>query len=138
MVRTEPGLQQVLSETNVLRSDVLPRLAVRGEGAARHNGLRGAIELDGQTELCRCMIAVAALERKESRGGFFGGHYRTDYPDRDDRNWLTNVILSKHGDEICIRHQTPEKLDDISDVAKDVMATAWQPPDDPEHYAEAE
>ena len=33
------------------------------------------------------MIFRAALERKESRGVFYP-HYREEYPEQDDKNWL--------------------------------------------------
>ena len=35
----------------------------------------------------------ASLAREESRWGWF--HYRTDFPERDDENWLKHVILEK-------------------------------------------
>jgi L-aspartate oxidase len=37
------------------------------------------------------LIVTSALRRHESRGL----HYTTDYPDRDDRNWKKNTILTK-------------------------------------------
>jgi succinate dehydrogenase / fumarate reductase flavoprotein subunit len=42
---------------------------------------------------CR-LVYRAALERRESRGR----HVRTDYPYRDDVNWLTRVVLRRDGD----------------------------------------
>ena len=35
------------------------------------------------------IIAFGALNRKESRGG----HSRTDYPKRDDKNFLNHLLL---------------------------------------------
>jgi succinate dehydrogenase/fumarate reductase flavoprotein subunit len=33
------------------------------------------------------LIARAALRREESRGG----HFRADFPQRDDRNWIRHL-----------------------------------------------
>ena len=35
----------------------------------------------------------ASLARQESRWGWF--HYRTDYPEKDDNNWIKHVVLEK-------------------------------------------
>lgn len=45
---------------------------------------------------CGDFSASASLERKESRWG--ESHRRTDYPLKDDRNWLKHVVLSKNPD----------------------------------------
>ena len=42
---------------------------------------------------CAELSAHASLARKESRWGWF--HYRTDYPEKDDENWLKHVVLEK-------------------------------------------
>ena len=47
------------------------------------------MELKNMLELAS-MVIKAALLRKESRGA----HYRTDYPDYDEKNWLKNIIFS--------------------------------------------
>ena len=39
-------------------------------------------------------IAAGALERKESRGA----QSRTDYPDRDDENWLKHILVTQGED----------------------------------------
>jgi succinate dehydrogenase/fumarate reductase flavoprotein subunit len=44
---------------------------------------------------CATLSAKAALARKESRWG--DAHRRTDYPERDDKNWMCHVVI-KCGD----------------------------------------
>ncbi len=56
-----------------------------GKGASPE--LSAAIRIEGQVKL-GLMIAKAALERRESRGS----HNREDYPDRNDKDWLTRTL----------------------------------------------
>jgi succinate dehydrogenase/fumarate reductase flavoprotein subunit len=52
---------------------------------------------------CATFSAWAALERKESRWG--NAHQRTDFPQRDDQNWLCHVDLrcKKDGEVLVSR-----------------------------------
>jgi succinate dehydrogenase/fumarate reductase flavoprotein subunit len=50
---------------------------------------------------CACYAATASMARKESRWG--NAHIRTDYPDKDDQNWLCHLLLSKGQDSQDIR-----------------------------------
>lgn len=55
-----------------------------------------------RSALVALSIAQLALLRKESRGD----HYRTDHPQRDDLNWLGNLVLSVDGDsDLSIRFE---------------------------------
>ncbi len=51
--------------------------------------LQAAYEVAGMLELAECTAASAA-HRTESRGA----HCRTDYPKRDDNNWLKHIICT--------------------------------------------
>lgn len=53
--------------------------------------LVGAIELSSMLTVGE-MICRAALMRTESRGV----HYRSDYPEEDDQQWLENIVISSH------------------------------------------
>ena len=138
MVRTPHGLQEMLAQSAAIERDALPRMGAKsGTPKESFSRVRKAIEAEGQARTC-ALIATAALERRESRGGFFGGHYRTDFPHRDDTQWLKNVVLRKDSATIAVHHEPPVVLEQLSSEIRSVMGTAWQAPDDPAHWAESE
>jgi succinate dehydrogenase / fumarate reductase flavoprotein subunit len=57
------------------------------------------------------MVAKAALNRTESRGA----HFRTDYPKRDDENWLKHTIVIRNG------------TDDLRFMYWHVTINTWKP-----------
>ncbi|MBZ5676998.1 MAG: fumarate reductase/succinate dehydrogenase flavoprotein subunit [Acidobacteriia bacterium] len=75
IVRTESEMQEALGKIAALRA----RAAKAGiTGNIEYNtGWHTALDLDNMLSISE-MIAIAALERKESRGG----HFRDDYPDK--------------------------------------------------------
>ncbi len=50
---------------------------------------------------CAEATVVSALNRTESRGA----HYREDYPQRDDTNWLKHTLVYRLGDELFFRYK---------------------------------
>ncbi|MCC6473194.1 MAG: succinate dehydrogenase flavoprotein subunit [Burkholderiales bacterium] len=54
-----------------------------------------ALELDNLVEVARASM-VSAAARQESRGA----HDRSDFPERDDRNWLKHTLWYKEGDRL--------------------------------------
>jgi succinate dehydrogenase / fumarate reductase, flavoprotein subunit len=53
----------------------------------------GAIELGYMLDCAECIV-TGAIERKESRGAQF----RTDFPERNDDDWLKHIDVSLNGD----------------------------------------
>ena len=54
---------------------------------------------------CATMSAVASNERKESRWGLW--HYRTDYRERNDQDWLKHIVLTRGEavEDVQVSHQ---------------------------------
>ena len=106
-VKNEKGLTKALQDIQAMEKEMLPQMSAWAEDPqGKAVSLRDAIEVDGQLELSK-IIATAALYRKESRGGHYGGHYRSDYPSRDDRNWMKNIILKREKGAITCRTVPP-------------------------------
>ena len=109
--RNEKGLKNALEELERIEHEMLPQMTAWSEDSSRSaSRLRQAIEVEGQIELSK-IIATAALERTESRGGYFGGHYRSDFPLQDDENWLKNIVVKKDRDSISLHTEPPVIID---------------------------
>ncbi|HEU4868950.1 MAG TPA: succinate dehydrogenase flavoprotein subunit [Actinomycetota bacterium] len=65
-------------------------VAIDDRSSAYNQDLMEAMELGFLLDLAEVTVA-AALARTESRGG----HYRKDYPDRDDENWLKHSLVAR-------------------------------------------
>ena len=65
------------------------RLGLRNAGGIFNLDMMRTLELEGMLDLTLC-VAQGAIARTESRGA----HARTDYPTRDDANWLKHTMAS--------------------------------------------
>ncbi len=79
-------------------------------GTVFNQDVLGAIELGYMLD-CAEATVMAAIERKESRGAQF----RTDFPERNDDEWLKHIDLSRNGDETPHVSYSP------------VTMTQWEP-----------
>ena len=111
--RTEATLKQALSDIQGLRERYL-NVSVQDKGRRYNTDLLEAIELGFLLELSEVIVA-GALERKESRGG----HFREDYPHRDDVNHMRHTMAYRTVDE---RGRESVRLD-----TKPVVTTRYQP-----------
>jgi succinate dehydrogenase/fumarate reductase flavoprotein subunit len=60
---------------------------------------------------CATLSALASKERKESRWGLW--HHRSDFPDKDDKNWLKHIVLTAgdRPENVEIAHKKIVKLE---------------------------
>jgi succinate dehydrogenase/fumarate reductase flavoprotein subunit len=84
--RSERGLKRAIQRLNELQDRVNER------GVDDGPGLRIALETVNMIQV-GLAVARSALFRRESRGA----HYRTDYPNRDDENWLKHTVYRPDG-----------------------------------------
>jgi succinate dehydrogenase / fumarate reductase flavoprotein subunit len=87
--RDERGLRHALDTLDGLQ-DVYKRVQLQDKGKTFNTELVEAIELGFLLDCAEATIH-GALARTESRGA----HYRTDYRNRDDANWLKHTLAYK-------------------------------------------
>ncbi len=106
--RDEQGLQSALEAIGRLKEQT-GRAWIDDRGTVFNQDVLGAIELGFMVD-CAEATVVAALERKESRGAQF----RTDYPERNDGEWLKHIDISLGADGPQVSYSP-------------VTITQWQP-----------
>ena len=68
-------------------------VAIDDRGSVFNQDLLGAIELGYMLD-CAEATVISAIHRTESRGA----HFRTDFPERNDEEWLKHINLTLGGD----------------------------------------
>lgn len=85
--RTAETIQQALTDIAALE-ERYANISIQDQGKRFNLDLLEAVELGFLLELAKVM-SVAALHREESRGG----HFREDFPDRDDENFMVHSMV---------------------------------------------
>ncbi len=78
----------------------ISQVSINNKDRAVNQALIRFFELEGMLQLAE-VVAISALARKESRGS----HTRTDYPLRDDTNFLKHTNVSLHGKKLDISYK---------------------------------
>ena len=117
--RTDETLNQVLTDIASFE-ERYQRISVQDKGKRFNTDLLEAVELGFLLELAEVMT-VAALHRKESRGG----HIREDYPKRDDEKYMKHTMAYK--DEHAPADGSAEAIADIRLDTKPVVITRYEP-----------
>ncbi len=115
--RTEATLKQAEVDIAGLKERYL-RVGVADRGKRYNTELLEAVELGFLLDLAECLV-VSAKARNESRGG----HFREDYPTRDDVNFMRHTMAYKvPGADGVTSFASDVRLD-----YKPVVQTRYQP-----------
>ena len=106
--RDEAGLSEALETVRRLKEEA-GKAWIDDRGTVFNQDVLGAIELGFMVD-CAEATVLAALERKESRGAQF----RTDFPERNDEEWLKHIDIAMGDDGPEISYSP-------------VTITQWQP-----------
>ncbi|HEY6550100.1 MAG TPA: succinate dehydrogenase/fumarate reductase flavoprotein subunit, partial [Solirubrobacterales bacterium] len=90
--RDEAGIQEALETVRRLKEEA-ETAYIDDRSSVFNQDILGAIELGYMLDNAEC-TCLAALERKESRGA----QYRTDFPERNDEEWLKHIDLQLGAD----------------------------------------
>jgi len=107
--RDQAGLEEAYATVKRLKEQAAVA-AIDDRGTVFNQDVLGAIELGYMLDVAECIV-LGAIERKESRGA----QARTDYPKRNDDEWLKHIDLSLNGDGEPAISYSP------------VTITKWQP-----------
>jgi succinate dehydrogenase / fumarate reductase flavoprotein subunit/fumarate reductase flavoprotein subunit len=92
VVRDRTGLLEAQARLSELEEQVYT-VAVPGPPRANF-AWQEALDLDNQLTVAQ-LVVESALLREESRGA----HSRSDFPERDDAEWLRYIVMRRAGDE---------------------------------------
>jgi succinate dehydrogenase / fumarate reductase flavoprotein subunit len=106
--RDEAGLAQALEIVTRLQEESKSAY-IDDSGTVFNQDVLGALELGYMLD-CAQATVVAAIERKESRGAQF----RTDFPERNDAEWLKHIDISLNGNGPVVSYSP-------------VTMTQWEP-----------
>jgi succinate dehydrogenase / fumarate reductase flavoprotein subunit len=106
--RDEEGLETALETIGRLKEEA-GKAWIDDRGTVFNQDVLGALELGFMVD-CAETIVISAIERKESRGAQF----RTDYPERNDDEWLKHIDVTLTDDGPQVSYSP-------------VTITQWQP-----------
>jgi succinate dehydrogenase / fumarate reductase flavoprotein subunit len=106
--REDDGIKEAHEIVRRLREEA-ETAYIDDRGSVFNQDVLGALELGYMIDCAEC-ACVGALHRTESRGAQF----RTDFPERNDDEWLKHIDLKMNGDGPEISYS-------------DVTVTEWQP-----------
>jgi fumarate reductase (CoM/CoB) subunit A len=118
LIRHRDGLEEALTVLADIREAADRGLQVTGRTRTLNREWMEAIELNNMLDVASA-LAATALTRAETRGA----HYRQDYPDRNDAEWLVNLYVRRDGNRARVER-------------REVVTLATAPPQSSIHASE--
>ena len=117
--RTEASMKEALGVIDELK-ERYAAVVVQDKGKRYNTDLLEAVELGFLLDLAEALV-VSARAREESRGG----HFREDYPARDDKHFMRHTMAYRA--PVTEVEQGPKFADEVRLDYKPVTVTRYQP-----------
>ena len=99
LVRTQESMSAAISAISALTQRAAS-MTVQDKGQVFNSDLVQALELECLLDVAETIV-TSALARQESRGA----HYRSDYPVRNDQQWLKHSLIRRTPEGTVLTHE---------------------------------
>ncbi len=96
--RKEDSMLKGLSDIKKMQEKI-SKVSLKNKDRKLNHALIRLLELQGMLLLSE-VVAIGAIKRKESRGS----HKRTDYPERDDENFLKHTLVKREEEDMIVSY----------------------------------
>lgn len=110
--RQEKDLARALEEIRNIREDYEKRGYLAGHCRRFSQEMVNMLEFEYMLDLCE-VITLGALARRETRGS----HYRLDYPERNDKEWLKHTLVTYRDGQPVLSY-VPVKITKYSPITR--------------------
>ena len=93
-VKSETSMKTAIEKLDSIESELVPRMTIASETNRFNYQWVDAIDVENMLIMSKALLR-ASIMRRESRNMF----QRSDYPNRDDRNWLKWIVIK------CVKGQ---------------------------------
>ncbi len=100
VVRTHEGLDEAQAKIAELK-ERYKSVHIQDRGSTYNTDLLEALELGCMLDIAETIV-YGALARQESRGA----HYREDFQDRDDKNWLAHSLIYRTDSGLSLKKKS--------------------------------
>ena len=97
LIRDGKGLHEAAAEIGLMLADEVSKMVVTSSSRMANREWIEALENINLLKVARSIIE-SAICRTESRGA----HFRRDYPQRDDENWMNHVVVNEKAGAVVV------------------------------------